>query len=145
MCVEGVTVPAGTQLVAFGAAINRDPHVFADPDEFKPERFLNDSGQFAGSDNFLFFGVGKRRWNWLKCLIFQSVHQTVRTYITYRTYFSSLRCPGEALGRADVLLFSLNLLRHFRFSVDDRDKIDCSPLPGITFRPKPFEVVLEVR
>ncbi len=48
MC--GVTIPAGAQVFALFGAANRDPAVFADPDDFQPDR--------AEADRHLSFGRG---------------------------------------------------------------------------------------
>lgn len=42
-------------------AILHDPEIFPDPEEFKPERFLNEDGSFRDDPTIaLAFGVGKR-------------------------------------------------------------------------------------
>jgi len=56
----------------------------------------------------------------------------------------SYRCPGEALGRAEVMLITLTLIRTFELS-RVRDDLDFTPVPGITFRPKDFEILARKR
>jgi cytochrome P450 len=41
-------------------AILHDPEVYTDPDEFIPERFLNDDGTINDDDVHLSFGYGRR-------------------------------------------------------------------------------------
>jgi cytochrome P450 len=48
--VGGVTIPAGAQVFALFGSANRDPAIFADPDEFNPSR--------SDADRHLAFGRG---------------------------------------------------------------------------------------
>jgi cytochrome P450 len=48
--VAGVTIPAGAQVFALFGSANRDPAIFADPDEFDPGR--------TDADRHLSFGRG---------------------------------------------------------------------------------------
>ncbi|KAI0056551.1 cytochrome P450 [Artomyces pyxidatus] len=58
---EGYFIPKGTIVIANTWAILRDPNVFPDPDEFKPERFLTHSGQLRDDPTLTaVFGFGKR-------------------------------------------------------------------------------------
>jgi len=56
--LAGVSIPAGTAVVPFGWAINRDPRHFDRPDEFVPERHLDENGIFRKSNRIIFFGLG---------------------------------------------------------------------------------------
>nr|CAD1829392.1 unnamed protein product [Ananas comosus var. bracteatus] len=62
--VGGCTIPADAQVVVNLWAIGRDPAVWARPEEFAPERFLNDAARdkdFRGKDfDLLPFGAGWR-------------------------------------------------------------------------------------
>ncbi|XP_072137234.1 uncharacterized protein [Mobula birostris] len=54
----GYTVPKGMQVMFVAFAVHRDPEIFADPDEFQPERW---SGRNAGQETLLCcFGNGSR-------------------------------------------------------------------------------------
>lgn len=57
--IDGWTVPARTMVIVPMTVIHRDPQIYPDPDEFRPERFLdgNDPGNYA----WLPFGGGVRR------------------------------------------------------------------------------------
>jgi cytochrome P450 family 135 len=57
--IDGWTVPAGTLVVLPMTVIHRDPEIYPEPKEFRPERFLegNDPGGYA----WLPFGGGLRR------------------------------------------------------------------------------------
>ncbi|KAK1427688.1 hypothetical protein QVD17_16380 [Tagetes erecta] len=59
--VMGYDVPPRTQLIINAWAIGRDPASWTDPEEFKPERFLNSPVEYKGLHyEFLPFGAGRR-------------------------------------------------------------------------------------
>jgi len=58
---RGYFIPKGTTMVANAWAILHDPETYPDPEEFKPERFLDKNGRFRDDPTLgLVFGVGKR-------------------------------------------------------------------------------------
>ncbi|KAI0064830.1 cytochrome P450 [Artomyces pyxidatus] len=58
---EGYFIPRGAIVIANSWAILRDPKVYPDPDEFKPERFLTAAGQPRDDPTLTTaFGFGKR-------------------------------------------------------------------------------------
>ncbi|CAN4108472.1 unnamed protein product [Withania somnifera] len=97
--VDGYHVPAGTTAMVNMWAITRDPDVWADPLEFKPERFVHGADfSVLGSDLRLApFGSGRRT------------------------------CPGKNLGLTTVTFWVASLLHEFRFGpVDDNGTVDLS-------------------
>ncbi|XP_068635174.1 geraniol 8-hydroxylase-like [Aristolochia californica] len=61
--VGGYTIPEGTQVLVNAWSIHRDPHLWDDPLEFRPERFLNDGSKLDSSLNdfrYVPFGSGRR-------------------------------------------------------------------------------------
>ena len=88
--VDGYHVPAGTTAMVNMWAIARDPHVWENPLEFKPERFVAKEGEaefsVLGSDLRLApFGSGKRV------------------------------CPGKNLGLVTVSFWVATLLHEFEW------------------------------
>ncbi|XP_021816637.1 cytochrome P450 78A9-like [Prunus avium] len=101
--VDGYHVPAGTTAMVNMWAITRDPEVWEDPLEFKPERFVSSKDanvQFSvlGSDLRLApFGWGTRS------------------------------CPGKALGLTTVSFWVGSLLHDFKWAKSDpNDSVDLS-------------------
>ncbi|TFK74834.1 cytochrome P450 [Pluteus cervinus] len=58
--VGGYFIPKGTVVWTNIWAMTHDPNVYEDPDEFRPERFLNPDGSLNNDDKVLAFGFGRR-------------------------------------------------------------------------------------
>ena len=65
----------------FSGAVFYNQDFFKDPGTFRPERFIDASGEFVSDERVIYFGTGKRR------------------------------CVGEILGRAEQYLFSVALIQ----------------------------------
>jgi len=58
---KGFFIPKGSIVLANGWAILHDPELYPDPEEFKPERFLNEDGSVRDDPTLsIAFGIGKR-------------------------------------------------------------------------------------
>lgn len=58
--------------------------MFPNPEEFRPERFLDDNGNFKSMNEVVNFGVGRRN------------------------------CLGESLARMELFLFIVNIFNQFK-------------------------------
>ncbi|ETN66704.1 cytochrome P450 4C1 [Anopheles darlingi] len=58
--LNGVTVPAGTDITIPIYVIHRNPEVFPDPERFDPERFADESTQRRGPYDYIPFSIGSR-------------------------------------------------------------------------------------
>lgn len=110
--VGGYEIPAKTRVFINAKAIAMDPNVWhtTDPNEFKPERFLDSSIDYKGHDfEFIPFGVGRRG------------------------------CPGLGFAVLLIELALANLLYCFDWSLPDgliRDDIDMVEAIGLTTHKK---------
>ena len=56
---RGYRIPKRAHILANISAIHRDPALFPDPEEFRPERFLNNQGKLVKPDTWMPFGKGE--------------------------------------------------------------------------------------
>ncbi|XP_071694398.1 3-beta-hydroxylase-like [Rutidosis leptorrhynchoides] len=109
--VMGYGIRAGTQVLINAWMISRDHAIWEEPEEFKPERFLNNDIDYKGLHfEFLLFGAGKRG------------------------------CPGiEFFAMALINLAVANLVYKFEFKIpnDGRvEELDMVESTGITIHRK---------
>ncbi|XP_050446362.1 methyl farnesoate epoxidase-like [Cataglyphis hispanica] len=74
-------------LLANFRSVHMDEKHWGDPKEFRPERFINDKGEYVEDPWLLSFGLGRRK------------------------------CLGEILARNNVFLFTACLLQRFQFTL----------------------------
>lgn len=118
--VMGYDLKKGTQVMINGWAIGRDPSIWEDAEEFKPERFLNNNVDFKGFHyELLPFGSGRRG------------------------------CPGIQFAVSINELVLANLVYKYDFALPNGQKgeeIDMSDLVGLVVRKKePLMVVATAR
>uniref|UniRef100_A0A182FZS0 Uncharacterized protein n=2 Tax=Anopheles albimanus TaxID=7167 RepID=A0A182FZS0_ANOAL len=58
--LNGVTIPAGTDITIPIYVIHRNPEVYPDPERFDPERFADESTQRRGPYDYIPFSIGSR-------------------------------------------------------------------------------------
>lgn len=108
--IMGYDIAAGTMVIVNAWAIGRDPAYWDEPENFKPERFLDSSIDFKGHDFQLIpFGAGRRG------------------------------CPGIAFAVASNELVLANLVSKFDWQFPDGTKgeeLDMTECPGVAVRRK---------
>lgn len=57
---KNYVIPAGAEIIGNHWAISRDPEIYPDPEEFRPQRWLNDQGRIKDDLKFFNFGFGRR-------------------------------------------------------------------------------------
>lgn len=117
--VGGYHVPPGTHLVVNLWKIHRDPRVWSDPHEFRPERFLTthkDVDPRGQHFEFIPFGSGRRM------------------------------CPGISFALQSVQLILASLLQSFEISTQFDEAVDMTEDFGLTsIKATPLEVLLTPR
>ncbi|XP_074578554.1 cytochrome P450 71A1-like [Curcuma longa] len=109
--VHGYLIPKGTRVLINAWAIGRDPRSWEKPEEFWPERFLDDASVDFRGQNFQFipFGAGRRG------------------------------CPGMDFAFPVLELALANLLYHFDWALPQgmsAEEMDTSEFYGIVARKK---------
>nr|BBD34746.1 putative cytochrome P450 [Eschscholzia californica subsp. californica] len=115
--VAGYHIPVGTRLIVNTWKIQRDPMVWSDPLEYKPERFLEDQhgNMDVAGQNFEFvpFGSGRRS------------------------------CPGSSFALQVVHLTLAYLIHGFELKTSCGAPTDMTESPGLTnVKATPLEVLL---
>ncbi|CAN1233752.1 Cytochrome P450 CYP82J17 [Linum perenne] len=117
--IKGYHVPKGTRFFANFWKLHRDPKVWSNPDEYKPERFLTDNASleiFGQQFEYLPFGSGRRG------------------------------CPGINFGMQVTKLTLARLLQGFDWDTPEGKPVDMTEGMGIALpKANPLEVVLTPR
>jgi len=111
--LQGYAIPKGTTILMNLWSLHHDPEIWDDPDAFRPERFLDEEGNFVPpkADRFLPFSAGRRV------------------------------CLGESLARLELFLVLARLLHSFKFeNPPGCDLPTLKPINGIVSMPQSFSV-----
>ncbi|XP_072014927.1 cytochrome P450 2C23-like [Amphiura filiformis] len=109
---RGYTIPRNSVMISNLYAVMHSLELWGNPEEFRPERFLDDKGNFREQDEVIPFGVGRRV------------------------------CLGEALARQELFIFFSHLLHQFKFekiSVD-APMPTLKPIDGVATHPEPYKL-----
>ncbi|KAJ4814445.1 Cytochrome P450 [Rhynchospora pubera] len=108
--IQGREVPPKTRIIINARAISLDPNTWENPEEFRPERFIDSNADFRGQDfRFVPFGVGRRS------------------------------CPGINFALPVVELVLANLLYCFDWALPagmNKEELDLEEELGISVRKK---------
>ncbi|XP_068135671.1 cytochrome P450 1B1-like [Hyperolius riggenbachi] len=113
----GYNIPKDTVVFVNQWSVNHDSSKWSNPEEFDPNRFLDDSG-FLDKDlasSVMIFSVGKRR------------------------------CIGEALSKMQLFLFSSILVHQCTFTANPEENLNQQCDHGLSLKPKPFTVSMSLR
>uniref|UniRef100_A0A9L0RBR8 Cytochrome P450 n=1 Tax=Equus caballus TaxID=9796 RepID=A0A9L0RBR8_HORSE len=114
--LQGYTIPKGTVVLPNLWSVHRDPAIWEEPDEFHPNRFLDDQGQLVKKEAFIPFGIGKRV------------------------------CMGEQLAKMELFLMFASLIQSFKFALPkDSETPLLTGRYGLTLAPHPFNVIISKR
>ncbi|XP_016069983.1 PREDICTED: cytochrome P450 2U1, partial [Miniopterus natalensis] len=114
--LQGYTIPKGTLVLTNLWAVHRDPAIWEKPEDFNPNRFLDDQGQLIKKETFIPFGIGKRV------------------------------CMGEQLAKMELFLMFVSLMQSFTFALPkDAKKPILTGRYGLTLAPYPFNIIISKR
>ncbi|GBM52619.1 Cytochrome P450 2J2 [Araneus ventricosus] len=109
--VGGHNLPKGTTVIANFWAVHHDPRYWGEPDEFKPERFLNKEGKSVVRPSyFMPFSLGRRK------------------------------CPGESMAYLEMFLYFTSILREFDIVFPDGIKPTFDAKYSFIYRVEPYLV-----
>uniref|UniRef100_A0A915N3C1 Cytochrome P450 n=1 Tax=Meloidogyne javanica TaxID=6303 RepID=A0A915N3C1_MELJA len=107
--IDGYYIPKDTIIIPQISAVLADGEIFENPEEFSPERFLDENGKLKKVDELIPFSIGKRQ------------------------------CLGEALARMELFLFLGNLLNKYKFMPGNDGIPSLKRFNGGTARCKKFK------
>ncbi|XP_072015656.1 cytochrome P450 2A10-like [Amphiura filiformis] len=109
---RGYTIPKNCIVISNLYAVMHSPEIWEDPEEFRPERFLDDEGNHLEADELIPFGVGRRN------------------------------CLGEALARQELFIFFTHLLHQFKFekTSEDAPMPTLIPIDGVISHPETYKI-----
>lgn len=113
--LHGYTIPKNTTVLIGLRSVHMDSEFWKDPEVFRPERFLNDSGELKNIERLLPFGAGRRK------------------------------CLGDQLAKACIFTFYVGILQKFNLKAFENEHPSLELLPGITLSPRPYKVIFEKR
>ncbi|AWP08863.1 putative cytochrome P450 2F2 [Scophthalmus maximus] len=112
----GFSIPKGIMIIPNLTSVLDEEGQWKFPNEFNPENFLNDQGEFLKPEAFMPFSAGPRM------------------------------CLGEGLARMELFLIMVTLLRKFKFVwPEDAGEPDFTPVYGVTLSPKPYCMKVQLR
>ncbi|XP_042617774.1 LOW QUALITY PROTEIN: cytochrome P450 2U1 [Cyprinus carpio] len=113
---RGYTIPKGTVIIPNLWSVHRDPTVWESPDDFNPDRFLDEQGKLLRKDCFIPFGIGRRV------------------------------CMGEQLAKMELFLMFTSLMQAFTFRLPEgKSAPSMHGRFGLTLAPCPFTVCVKAR
>ncbi|KAG9480895.1 hypothetical protein GDO78_010261 [Eleutherodactylus coqui] len=115
--IDGFYIPRNTIVFVNQWSVNHDVNKWTNPDQFQPERFLNENGQL---DKDLIHGV----------MIFS---------------LGTRRCIGDQLSMLQLFLFTCILLHRCSFHSDPKEELTMNSTNGLTIKPLPFGVSVRAR
>jgi len=89
---EGHIIPKNTHVVPLLHAVHMDPEVWDQPEEFRPERFLNEEGKIQKPKHFMPFGAGQRM-----CLGDKLAEMELQLFFSSLLHVYDLENPGSEL------------------------------------------------
>ncbi|XP_072014961.1 cytochrome P450 2G1-like [Amphiura filiformis] len=109
---RGYTIQKNSVVISNMYAVMHSPEIWGDPEEFRPERFLDEEGNFRETDELIPFGVGRRI------------------------------CLGEALARQELFIFFTHVLHQFKFekTSEDAPMPTLEPIEGVVTHPEKYKL-----
>ncbi|GJZ48651.1 cytochrome P450 CYP82D47-like protein [Tanacetum coccineum] len=121
--VAGYNIPKGTRLMVNVWKLHRDPNVWSDPNQFRPERFLtrNKDIEYQGQQyEYLPFGSGRRMCPGVLFAI-KTLHFTLASVLQGFELAKPSKDPihaNESVGLTDIEDFPLEVILSPRLSID---------------------------
>ena len=114
--IEGYTLPQGTIILPNLYQVHHDQKYWGDPENFRPERFLNPDGTFRKDERVIPFSIGKRV------------------------------CVAENLAQLEFFMFLTGILQNFHLSESpDHPLPGFKPKSTFILSPQPYKLLMKRR
>jgi len=113
--IGDMVIPAESAIMYNTYSLHMNSDAWGDPENFRPERFLDDQGKYCHNEMLNPFGIGRRK------------------------------CLGESLARMENFLFFANIFKKFKFSHTGEHPPSLEPDVGFTNGPFPFKAIVTLR
>ncbi|XP_038069694.1 cytochrome P450 2U1-like [Patiria miniata] len=113
--VLGYKIPKDTSVIPNIYSVHFDPELWGDPEDFRPERFIDEQGRISKPEYLIPFSIGRRR------------------------------CIGEQLAMKEFFLFYITLLQNFKFKLSESDPKPKLEAKFLEVFPEDYRVVAEPR
>ncbi|XP_077971893.1 cytochrome P450 2U1-like [Styela clava] len=116
--LDGYIIPKSTTVAPNLWAVHFDPKHFANPEEFRPERFLDREGKFIKSNYVIPFSIGPRSW------------------------------IGKQLAKMEIFIFLTGIVQKLKVLPNSKKPLPSFHDGGfslISYQPQNFEVIFEKR
>ncbi|XP_067674111.1 cytochrome P450 2J6-like [Haliotis asinina] len=107
---RGYTFPKGVTVMLNLDSVLQDKDVWGDPQNFRPDHFLDGTGKIQKRDEFIPFSLGRRV------------------------------CLGESMARMELFLFLTTMIQKFKFVPVNGEKPPMDGIMGFTHLPCEFQV-----
>ncbi|XP_039261731.2 cytochrome P450 2B1-like [Styela clava] len=113
----GYEIPKDTPVLTNLWAVQHDPEHFADPEEFRPDRFLDEDGKFVQDSHVIPFSFGPRY------------------------------CMGDQMAKIELFLFLTSIVQRFNVIAGSKHHLPSlnDGVFGVVYVPPDFEVRFESR
>ncbi|XP_022081405.1 cytochrome P450 2D9-like [Acanthaster planci] len=113
--ILGYKIPKDTTVIPNIYAVHFDPKLWGDPENFRPERFIDESGRIKRPPYFIPFGIGRRT------------------------------CLGEYMAQKEYFLFYVALIQKFKIKLPDGDPIPKLEALWLWVSPPKYHLQAELR
>uniref|UniRef100_A0A2P2I1V8 Cytochrome P450 18a1-like n=2 Tax=Hirondellea gigas TaxID=1518452 RepID=A0A2P2I1V8_9CRUS len=116
LTLRGYNIPKGSSVVALLYACHMNPKYWDDPEDFRPERFINEEGRLSIQKAFIPFGKGQRN------------------------------CLGDTLAQTEIFLVITALIQNFSLENPPNTPLPTKKgILGATHAPVNFDICFKVR